>query len=289
MSFFGWLDKNKDKDILRIQFLKLIYSIEISTTPHVVISVVLEILIPVLWTDRFILAICILLFLVLENICYCICEKYHVKKFEERKFATSILEDNSALLKSIEILINDTPSWKTEIFSKTCQMICEKIHEEFKEVYKCNVRVSVEYTFEKDQNCVNEIFRKMAGRSSDNRNQPKKATKLSSRKKYYSYKIFTENMRGINYLEINNPPKNWYNNPSHNVKVEQYLGLAHSFNDKDVSFILQIDCLDKFNFGKDNTDEEIKRFVNSYLTPHVNIISIAYLLCKNKKGKVGEV
>lgn len=227
----------------------------------------------------------------MENILYCICDKYHVRIFEERKFAASILEDQSALLNSIGILINDTPSWKTEIFKKTCDMVCVKIHEEFKNIYKCNVRVSVEYTFEKDINGVTELCRKMAGRCSNNRIQSKRATKLSSRQGYYSYRIFNQNLIGIHYLgkeEIGNQEK-WYKNPSHNIDVIQYVGLANSFNEQDVSFILQIDCLEKFNFGKNDTEKEMKKFVNTYLKPYVNIISIAYLLGRNKSGKVGEV
>ena len=54
-------------------------------------------------------------------------------------------------------------------------------------------------------------------------------------------------------------------------------------------FILQIDCLDSFVFGKNNTDKEVKKFANEYLKPYVNIISIGYLLGRNKKGIVGEV
>ena len=291
MRFFEWLDCNKSKDLLRVQLCKLIYTIEIATIPHIVISAISGIIIPILWTNHFIYAIYLLIFFILENISYYICEKYHVKTFDERKFATNLLEDQSALLNSLAIMINDNQSWKTEIFKKTCDMVCTKIHEEFKNVYKCDVRVSVEYIFEKNIDGVNEICRKMAGRCSNSRSQSKRATKLISRRKYYSYKIFNENLIGIHYLvkdDIDNQ-EIWFKNPQHNIEVIQYVGLANSFNDQDVSFILQIDCLDNFNFGNNNTEKEMKRFVNTYLKPYVNIISIAYLLGRNKNGKVGEV
>lgn len=289
--FFEWLDQNKEKDLIRIQICKIIYSIEIVTIPHVTMSAVMGIIIPILWEKVLWIAIVLLVLFISENSVFCICEKYHVKAFEDRKFAASILADQSALLNSIGIMINDTPSWRAEIFKKTCDMVCAKLHEEFKNVYKCDVRVSIEYTFEKEVNGVKDICRKMAGRCSGDRIQTKKACRLSQRDKYYSYKIFKDNIIGIHYLnreDISNGDK-WYKNPNHNVEVIQYVALANSFNEQEVSFILQIDCLDSFVFGKNNTDKEVKKFANEYLKPYVNIIGIGYLLGRNKKGIVGEV
>ena len=52
---------------------------------------------------------------------------------------------------------------------------------------------------------------------------------------------------------------------------------------------MQIDCLQNFNFGNNNSDKDIKSFVDAYIKPYANIISVAYLLGRNKNGKVGEV
>lgn len=171
-----------------------------------------------------------------------------------------------------------------------CDAVCSKIHEEFKEVYKCDVRVSVEYVFEKNTDNSIDTYRKMAGRYSNERVKPKKATTLSSREKYFSYKIFHNNLGGLHVLneEDFSNPDIWYAT-EHNIKIYHYLGIANSFNDKDVVFILQIDCLQNFNFGNNNSDKDIKSFVDAYIKPYANIISVAYLLGRNKNGKVGEV
>lgn len=290
MKVFEWFDNNKDKDNILIQLIKLIYSIEIATIPHVVITSVLSMFIPILWGDSLFWALFLLVVFIVENILYILCEKYHVRAFEERKYAESVMSDHSALLNSINIMINDCSNWKAQIFKTTCQLVCEKIHEEFLHVFSCNVRVSIEYTFEKEIDKVKHLCRKMAGRCSGDRSQGKKATKLSSRSKYYSYKIFNENMIGIHYLpkEKIDDEKEWYKNSAHNIEVIQYIALASSLNEKEVSFILQIDCLQNLDFGK-NEEESIKRFANTYLKPYVNIVNMAYLLGKNKYGEIGEV
>lgn len=295
LKLFNWLDNNKEKETLLVQFCKLLYSFEIEAIPHIVISIILGIFVPILWEISKVWSIVLLIIFVLENIFYCTCEKYHMRVFDERKFAANILADQSALTNSIAILIHDSNNWKNEIYKKTSDMVCAKIHEEFKTIYKCDVRVSVEYTFEKDFSGIKKICRKMAGRCSGDRVQAKNSTILSSRKEYYSYKIFKDNMVGIHYLEekdindTNPETKKWFKNPKHNVNVVQYIGLANSFNDIDVSFILQIDFLEHFDFGKDNTEDEVSKFINAYLKPYVNTISVAYLLGRNKHGVVGEV
>jgi len=289
--FFDWLDKNKEKDSIIIQICKIIYTIEIKTVPHIIFTTIMGIIIPILWGEVRRFSIVLLILLVLQNIAFWICDRYHVRVFEERKFAASILADQSALLNSMTIMIHDTSTWKTEIFKKTCDMVCARLHEEFKNVYKCNVRVSIEYTFEKEFNGVKKLCRKMAGRCSGDRSQTKKATKLSNRNKYFSYKIFKENLIGIHYLKENDlkDKTKWYKNPNHSIEVIQYIALASSFNDKDVSFVLQVDCLEPFTFGEKDTYEEMKKFANVYLKPYVNMISLAYLLGRNKKGLIGEV
>lgn len=290
MSIYGWLNENKDKDSILIQFLKLVYIIETSNVFHIVLSLIFGTIIPLLFEQHRIWAISLFVIFILENIGYYVCEKFHSKVFNERKFAKNILADQSALINSMGIIINTNSNWKNVIFKEMCDAICAKIREEFKDIYKCDVRVSIEYVFEKKTNDNLEIYRKMAGRYSNERVTTKKATPLSSREKYFSYKVFSNNLNGLHILDEEDfsNPDTWHMT-DHNIKIYHYLGLANSFNDKDVAFILQIDCLQDFKFGDNNSDEDIKSFVSAYIKPYVNIISIAYLLNRNKYGKVGEV
>lgn len=289
-KLFIWLDKNKKKDTIIILFLKLVYSIEICTYPHVILSGLLGMFLPTIWTTHQNWAIVGGVLFIVENIVFCLCEKYHDRAYNERMYSEKVLENLSILLNSMNIYIHDTIEWKKNIFIKTSEMVCEKIREDFYNIYNCRTRVSVEYTFEKEINKVQHICRKMAGRASADRLQGKQATELDKREKYFSYKIFINDKIGINHLtndEINDE-KIWYKNPSHNVNVLQYVALANSFNNRSVSFILQIDFLDDFCFGYNNTEDEVSLFVNAYLKPYLNIVSMAYLLGCSKKWKIGE-
>lgn len=56
-----------------------------------------------------------------------------------------------------------------------------------------------------------------------------------------------------------------------------------------MNFILQIDLLDDFKFGRNDSEEEIKNFVDQYLLSYVNIVTLAYLLNLNSKKELNEV
>lgn len=289
--FFSWLDIHKNEDHIFVQILELVYTIEICTFPHVVVSAVIGMIVPIVWGKSLGWSIFLLALFLAENVGYCICESYHDRAYEQRKLTEDILRDQSNLMSSMSILIHDTSDWKTQVFKKTSQQVCEKIREMFLVVFNSHTRVSVEYTFEKESNQNRIIYRKMAGRTSDNRSEVKKATELSSREGYYSHKIFSEKLIRTHYLterEINDDHV-WYKNPAHTAKVIQYVALVHSFNDADISFILQIDFLGRFSFGDNESGEEVEYFVNTYLKPYVNVVSIAYLLGCNENGKMDEV
>lgn len=82
----------------------------------------------------------------------------------------------------------------------------------------------------------------------------------------------------------------WYKNPDNNVDVKRYIGIAVSVLDnKEVNFILQIDFLDDFKFGKHDTEEEIKNFVDNYLLSYINVVTLSYLLNLNGKKELIEV
>ena len=53
--------------------------------------------------------------------------------------------------------------------------------------------------------------------------------------------------------------------------------------------VLQIDFLDDFKFGKDDTEEEIKNFVDKYSLSYVNVVTLSYLLNLNGTKELIEV
>ena len=78
-----------------------------------------------------------------------ICNEYQKKLFISRKFTSELLEEFSSLIKSLNIFVQNETEWKSKIFRTTSEMVCEKIYSIFKEVFKCETRISVEYVFQK--------------------------------------------------------------------------------------------------------------------------------------------
>lgn len=292
---FKWIDKHKDTDNGFINFLKFLYSVGKIQVVQSIIVTILSVFIPLLFTwGQNIWAIILLFAWILLIIFFAICSNYRQRKYEERKFASEILDDQSSLANTLNMEIKSNSQWKTAIFKKISEIVCEKIQHIFKEVLHCSTRVSVEYVFDKDDKVKNKTEKhvKMSGRRSPDRASCKKSTLLQNRSKYFSYRVFTNNKVGINILshdEIENGCY-WYKNPSHTSNVKQYIGIAVSVQDDEhVDYILQIDCLDDIVFGKNNNKEEIKQFINQYLKSYINIVSLSYLLNLNKYKKIPEV
>lgn len=124
-KLYNWISNNKNKENMLIQFITLIYSVEISTIPHVIFSTLLGIFVPIVWKQSIGWAIVLLVVLVLETAFFCLCEKYHKKVFDERKFAEGVLLDHSSLLNSISIMISNSNTWKNDI-SKQHAKWCAK-------------------------------------------------------------------------------------------------------------------------------------------------------------------
>lgn len=214
------------------------------------------------------------------------------KSFEQRKFAAEILEGESSLINSIFYLIQTNRSWKQNIFKTTSQLVCDRLHETFKNTFSCETRISVEFVFDKMINNKEEKYFQMAGRNSNHLTTFKNAVKSEDRKQYFSYKIFINNNLGVNILRENDINRDdiWYKNPVNNTKVKQYIGIAVSaINSDSVSFILQIDCLDEMIFGENNSNEDIYDFVNKYILTYVNTLKMAYLLGLKQNKKISEV
>lgn len=293
-NIFDWLDSIKKEDTGLVQFLKWCYSIGKISWIHTLISATAGILIPILYDKKqYKYMVLVIVVAILDLFYSYICNKYQKKLFISRKFTSELLEEFSSLIKSLSIFVENDSNWKSKIYKTTSEMVCEKIYNIFKEVFKCETRISVEYTFQKASATKKpEKQVRMAGRKSRHRSQTRKAIPLERKKNYYSYQIFINNNLGMNILRENEIQNDsiWYNNPDNNVNIKHYIGIAVSvFNNEEVNFILQIDFLDDFKFGKNDTEEEIKKFVDTYLLSYVNVIALSYLLNLNGKKELIEV
>ena len=276
------------------QLLKLGYSIGQKTWIHTVLSALLGIIIPILFEQKNYCWFVIFIILMILDILYAyICNRYQQLSYSQRKFSHVILSDQSSLLKSILIEIENNKNWKGKIFKTVSNLVCEKIYQNFKEIFNCETRVSVEYIFHKDtNNALNVKHIKMAGRRSNKRATVKKSVIFEKRKNYYSYKIFLNNNNGVNILteENINDDNIWYKNPNHTIDVKKYVGIAVDvYDENEVKFILEIDFMNDFIFGDNNTESDIKKFIEDYLTAYINLISISYLLNLNNKKEIPEV
>lgn len=293
-NIFSWISSIKNEDTGLVQFLKWCYSIGKMSWIHSLISAFAGILIPILYDNKQYGYMIIAIVLAILDLLYAyICNEYQKQLFTSRKFTSELLEEFSSLIKSLSIFVENDSNWKSKIFRTTSEMVCEKIYNIFKEVFRCETRISVEYTFQK-LSATKKLEKqvRMAGRKSRHRSQTRKAIPLERKKKYYSYRIFINNNLGMNILKANEIQNNsiWYNNPDNNVNVKRYIGIAVSvFDNEEVNLILQIDFLDDFKFGKDDTEEEIKNFVDKYLLSYVNVVTLSYLLNLNGKKELIEV
>lgn len=293
-KIWDWIDKIKNEDNGFVSFLKWCYAIGKISWIHAVISAAAGILIPIFFEMSYYKSMAVAIAFAILDILYAyICNEYQKKLFISRKFTSELLEEFSSLIKSLNIFVQNESEWKSKIFRTTSEMVCEKIYSIFKEVFKCETRISVEYVFLKTiQNRNPEQHVKMAGRKSRHRSKTRKSIPLEKKQKYYSYQIFVNNNKGMNILESKEIQNQsiWYKNPEKNVDVKKYIGIAVSvLDDEKVNFILQIDLLDDFKFGRNDSEEEIKNFVDQYLLSYVNIVTLAYLLNLNSKKELNEV
>lgn len=293
-NLLKWLRKKRNEDTTFAQFLKLGFSIGQKSWIHAIISAISGIVIPLFFSSgQYILFTILLLILICDILYAYICNEYQQNSYKRRKFASKILADESSLLKSIVIEMENNFNWKNKIFGTVSNLVCEKLYQNFKEVFNCETRIAVEYTFYKNTKSSQKIeYVKMAGRRSVTRSTVRKSTLLEKRKKYYSYKIFVNNNNGINILdtaELHNEDI-WYTNPKNNTDIKKYVGIAVSvYDENQVKFILEIDFIDDFSFGENNDSIDIETFIEQYLMAYINIISISYLLNLNNKKEIPEV
>lgn len=287
------LQKYENKTTTFAMFLKLAYSFGLKTWVHGLISALSGIFTSLMFEWGYIVWGIVLTIITLLDIIYSqICHDYSKKRFEDRKFASEILEGEASLINSIYCLIQTNPSWNQSVFKTVSQLVCDRLHETFKNTFSCDTRISVEFVFDKEIKNGKVQYFQMSGRNSKHVTSFKKAVKSEERKQYYSYKIFINNNLGVNILRENDICNSsvWHKNPANNTKVKQYIGIAVSANTPDsVDFILQIDCLDEMIFGKNNTNDDIYDFVNKYILTYVNTLKLAYMLGLNRHKKISEV
>lgn len=293
-KLFKWFDKHKNEDISSIQFLKFLYSIGKKSWLHTIVSAILGIIIPIMFDKEKYIWFTILILLMISDIFFAyVCIEYYQLSYLKRKFAQEILLDQSSLLKSIWVEIENNIGWKNKIFKTVSDLVCEKIYQNFKEIFNCETRISVEYVFNKNTKTTQNVKHiKMVGRRSKKRATVRKSVIFEKREKYYSYKIFLNNNNGINILDETqiNDSNIWYKDPTHTINVKKYVGIAVDvYDENEVKFILSIDFVDDFDFGDNNTEEEVKQFIENYLIAYINLISISYLLNLNNKKQIPEV
>ena len=294
-AILEWIDGIRTKDTGVTQFFKWCYSIGRISWIHSLISTASGILIPIFYENmQYIWMVSVILIAIADVLYAYFCNEYQKKLFENRKFTSELLEEFSSLIKSLNIFVETDSTWKNKIYKTTSDMVCEKIYIIFKEVFRCETRISVEYTFQKLVPAKGKLEKhvKMAGRKSRHRSTTRKAIPLERKRKYYSYQIFVNNNKGMNILNAEEIHDNnlWYKNPESNIDIKRYIGIAVSvFNNDQVDFILQIDFLDEFKFGINDSEREVKNFVDKYLLSYINVVTLSYLLNLNGKKEMIEV
>lgn len=294
-SFYDYLEKLKSKDGLLTNVAKIIFIVGKQGWVHSIISLIMGVIISrFLDKDKVIFAIIFIALAVLDILWAAVCTNYHKRMYVDRRFSTQLLTEQSSLIKSLVIDIqgSERSDWRKHIFRTCSELACSKIYNIFKEVFKCETRVSVEFILEKpDKNGKLQKFVQMAGRKSISRDKGRKPVLIDKKEKFYSSKIFLNNNNGLNILrpsEIDNADM-WFQHNNHDVKF--YWGIAVcAIEEPHVDFILQIDFFEEeLDFIDKTNDEEIRKFIERNLTAYVNLINLSYLLSLNGKKQIEEV
>lgn len=294
-SFYDYLEKLKSKDGLSTNVAKIIFIIGKQGWVHSIIALIMGVIIPMfLDKGKVIFAIIFIVLAVLDILWAAVCTDYHKQMYVERRFSTQLLTEQSSLIKSlvIDIQSSDRANWRKHIFRTCSELACSKIYRIFKDVFKCETRVSVEFILEKpDKNGKTQRFVQMAGRKSVSRDKGRRPIPIDKKQKFYSSKIFMNNNNGLNILrpkEIDDANM-WVQHNNHDVKF--YWGIAVcAIEESHVDFIVQIDFLEEeLDFVDKTNDEEIRKFIERNLTAYVNLIHLSYLLSLNGKNQIEEV
>lgn len=125
-TLMKWLRKKRNEDTTFTQVLKLGFSIGQRSWIHAILSAISGIVIPIFYEQsHYILFASLILILILDIIYAYICNAYQQVAYEQRKFASEILADESSLLKSIVIEMENNPNWKNKIFKTVSDLVCD--------------------------------------------------------------------------------------------------------------------------------------------------------------------
>ena len=177
-SFYDYLEKLKSKDGLLTNVAKIIFIIGKQGWVHSIIALIMGVIIPMfLDKGKVIFAIIFIVLAVLDILWAAVCTDYHKRMYVDRRFSTQLLTEQSSLIKSLVIDIQGSKrtDWRKQIFKTCSELACTKIYNIFKDVFKCETRVSVEFILEKpDKNGKLQKFVQMAGRKSISRDKGRK-------------------------------------------------------------------------------------------------------------------
>ena len=178
-----WVENHKNDDGALVQFIRWCYFIGQKSYIHTIMSALLGILAPILYEQgKKRLFYLFLILIILDGIYAYICNEYSKEAYKKRKFAHEILSNQSTLLKSITVEIENNNNWKGKIFKTVSDLVCENIYQNFKGIFQCNTRVSVEYVFNKNfKNAKSEKHIKMVSRRSGKRSIVKKSVELEKK------------------------------------------------------------------------------------------------------------
>ncbi len=270
---WNWLDKVKQKNNLWSNTLRFLYSWGKIEWLWDIIGNLILLFIPICWIPSFKLAIVLLCLFP-----FCVAFKYiclNYKKHSEYESSRifRVLDLQSEAISSIACLVEESPTWQDEIFQRTSEIVCSKIHDLFLSELDLKTRVSVEYVEHRTEN----NFIIMVGRQSYRRQNGKRTKVLSEKKAYFIYKVFENNNEGVNILEKAELKDENYWHRNHDVDVRAYWGIAVADNQRDVKFVIQIDFLDDLKMDEQASMEFIKLYLNTF----TQTLRFAYLQDSN--------
>ena len=124
----SYLNKQKSKDNLWTNLLKLLYSYGQITWLHALISTGLSIAIPLVLGKSIFWTCLLISYLIIDAWGVALCNRYQYHRYTERILSSDLLSEESSLLKSLAIEMEHKSNWKGAIFKTTSELVCEKIY-----------------------------------------------------------------------------------------------------------------------------------------------------------------
>lgn len=124
---YKWVEEHKNDNSGFISFLKFVYAIGSNNTVMAVIASVLGIIIPIFFDLQIYLWFILTFMLLVGSIVFnAVCTKYQEHQNKKQQMAIEALSNQNSLMNTINIEIKSNPQWKSHIFKKTSEIVCEK-------------------------------------------------------------------------------------------------------------------------------------------------------------------